>query len=392
MAHALEKWERLISSTLLPENIRKLSLAGEHLRSLTEESAAGRDKVRKQMIRHAFTFGSEKAMELFVQQHQAVLIRLLDKVYAYETKKDLPALHKQLYTTVRGHLELLLDFIEHYFSKYFNLEEKVPLSYLIIIRTELCDGLPSLKKRLLQVCSGEKQLAEVVCGYIHRFCSEGYSAYSYRDTLYLKELFQQLSGLKETSKKELVYSPLKDLLLYLNFNSPAFLDEMISAIQRELSSIHGTKAKVTRLAFHQKQVGQMMVKPGFALYSNLPPAKEMLRDFLQRELDYLNSLPSDDAAVPSFSISPEPAAKERVHVSFRAPEIYLLSKAFIDAGGSPTETYKSFLEKTGPGLCNKNQKGFSPESLQKCSDKVDYEARENVKRFLTRMIRNVDSY
>jgi hypothetical protein len=43
-------------------------------------------------------------------------------------------------------------------------------------------------------------------------------------------------------------------------------------------------------------------------------------------------------------------------------------------------------------LCNKNQKGFSAESLKNASDKLDPEAKENVKRFLQRMIRNIDSY
>lgn len=81
-----------------------------------------------------------------------------------------------------------------------------------------------------------------------------------------------------------------------------------------------------------------------------------------------------------------------VHVPFKGSEIYLLHKSFIDAGGAPGETYKSMFEKTGAHLTNKNQKGFSIESLQKCSDKVDFESKENVKRFLQRMIRNIDSY
>ena len=81
-----------------------------------------------------------------------------------------------------------------------------------------------------------------------------------------------------------------------------------------------------------------------------------------------------------------------VQMPFKGTELYLLHKAFIDSGGAPAETYKSLLEKTAPQLGNKNQKGFSVESLQKNSDKVDYEARENVKRFLQKMIRNIDSY
>ena len=91
--------------------------------------------------------------------------------------------------------------------------------------------------------------------------------------------------------------------------------------------------------------------------------------------------------------APEPSSHDSfIHVPFKGTELYLLHKAFIDAGGAPSETYKSILEKTAGLLANKNQKGFSVESLQKNSDKVDYECKENVKRFLMKMIRNIDSY
>ena len=84
--------------------------------------------------------------------------------------------------------------------------------------------------------------------------------------------------------------------------------------------------------------------------------------------------------------------QQLVHVAFRGCEIYLLHKAFIDAGGAPHEKYKTLLEKTVPYISNKTQRGFSAQSCYKYSDKVDPEARDNVKRFLQRMIRNIDSY
>lgn len=91
-----------------------------------------------------------------------------------------------------------------------------------------------------------------------------------------------------------------------------------------------------------------------------------------------------------------PGAKgegDHVFLSFKGAEIYLLEKAFIDAGGSPNENYKSLLEKTVPYIANKNQKGgFSAQSFCKYSDKVDPESKETVKRFLMKMIRNIDSY
>lgn len=86
------------------------------------------------------------------------------------------------------------------------------------------------------------------------------------------------------------------------------------------------------------------------------------------------------------------AVPDYVHVTFKGPEIYLLNKAFIDAGGAPYENYKTMLEKIVPHIANKTQKGFSAQSFCKFSDKVDPETKDGVKRFLQKMIRNIDSY
>lgn len=85
-------------------------------------------------------------------------------------------------------------------------------------------------------------------------------------------------------------------------------------------------------------------------------------------------------------------SKDFVHVPFRGTEIYLLHKAFIDSGGASYENYKTLLEKTVPRISNKTQKGFSVQSFLKYSDKVDPESKDNVKRFLQKMIRNIESY
>lgn len=81
-----------------------------------------------------------------------------------------------------------------------------------------------------------------------------------------------------------------------------------------------------------------------------------------------------------------------VHVPFRGSELYLLHKSFIDAGGAPNENYRSLLERVVPYIANKTRKGFSAQSFCKYSDKVCPEAKDNVKRFLQKMIRNIDSY
>jgi hypothetical protein len=139
----------------------------------------------------------------------------------------------------------------------------------------------------------------------------------------------------------------------------------------------------------------MQLKPGFALCSEPPTVRETLLEALDREIEYLTIIRTKvlvSSAPSSVDLPDAHQIREYVTVPFKVPEIYLLNKSFIDSGGAPTETYKSLLEKVGPNLANKNQKGFSPESLKKGSDKVDPKSYDNLKRFLQKMIRNIDSY
>lgn len=105
---------------------------------------------------------------------------------------------------------------------------------------------------------------------------------------------------------------------------------------------------------------------------------------IQNELQRLNDVAHDKLG--------QPLVHELVQVPFKGSEIYLLIKSFLDAGGAPNENYKSMLEKTVPFMANKTQRGFSAQSFCKYSDKVDPEAKDTVKRFLQRMMRNIDSY
>ena len=155
----------------------------------------------------------------------------------------------------------------------------------------------------------------------------------------------------------------------------------------KIDAISIKKEKIADLHLEQKRINQLLTKKSSCLSRGEPSLKEQLNGWIDEEIKFLSM------ELPKRSTEPTSEnAGQFIHLSFKGPEIYLLHKAFVDSGGTPTETYKSLLEKTCSGISNKNQKGFSAESLKKASDKVEPVSKENVKRFLQRMIRNIESY
>ena len=176
-------------------------------------------------------------------------------------------------------------------------------------------------------------------------------------------------------------------MFYFNYNDHDYITYLKEKLSSLIESLDTTKGKIAALRFEQKKYNQLPKRLIGNLNSNTSSLIDQMNQWIEEEIKFLESDPFQNGTIKSIETE-----KIYVHVPFKGSEIYLVHKAFIDSGGAPGETYKSLFEKTASHLTNKNQRGFSTESLQKNSDKVDYEAKENVKRFLQKMIRNIDSY
>jgi hypothetical protein len=102
--------------------------------------------------------------------------------------------------------------------------------------------------------------------------------------------------------------------------------------------------------------------------------------------------PADTEAEERGRESGGRGARYFVQTPYKGAEVYVILKAFIDSQAIVNHTYKSFFELVVPAIANMQQKSFAPGSLLKYSDKVDPETRENAKRLLQKMIRNIDTY
>jgi hypothetical protein len=242
--------------------------------------------------------------------------------------------------------------------------------------------LEFLKQQFATTDSIDNQLSEIIVSHFRDFCHEKKNGATYNQLKYEKELMSELvsEGTIESEGKII------ELLFYFNFNDENFVSYLFDKLKQKIDLL-SKKEKIDYLRFEQKNFNQMPTKLIHVLSTNNPGLKQQVNQWLDEEIKFLERISHPEFTEPN-AFGPE----SFVHVSFRGPEIYLLHKAFIDAGGAPAENYKSLLTKTSSRLANKNQKGFSPESLKKASDKVDPEAKEIVKRFLHKMIRNIDSY
>ncbi|RXK81282.1 RteC domain-containing protein [Filimonas effusa] len=131
---------------------------------------------------------------------------------------------------------------------------------------------------------------------------------------------------------------------------------------------------------------------GYDLLLSRMLANEMLTQEINESIYELQHNPHAEGKGGSFVKTVLEKGKGFVQTSYRGSELYVFLRSLVDAEGVINHTYKSFFELIVPGIANKQSRTFTPSSLLKYSDKVDMETRDNVKRLLQKMIRNVDSY
>lgn len=385
MAYILEPWDTLISTTIHPDRLSHFSDNENWQQTFIQESATEMEKLRTLLVKDFVDGAEQKKMEFLVQFNQGILIRLLDKLHQYRNSQAVSDKAILLYESISSHVRFILDFIEDYFTKYFDRNEKVPTSYLIPSKEEILHQLKRLQKLFAINKTTDSFLTDLISTNFINFCKDEKRLVTYSELIYQKELVKELLSLHKPGKNDNFQKELEDKLICMNFNSTSFTDYLLERVNRWIEQATTSKNKMATIASFRRSITLICLRPSFALCSNCPNVKESILNTIDKEFHFLQEVPEKQSP-------PVATEKALVHVQFRGTEIYLFHKAFIDAGGAPGETYKSILEKTAAYLSNKTKKGFSVESLQKNSDKVDYESKENLKRFLTKMIRNIDSY
>lgn len=386
MSSILQHWENLVCTTLNPENLHFFLHNDESVQIFIEQSRAEQGNSRTVLIEGILERVEIRDKQQYVKINQVMLIRLSDKLDRYKQTKGVDTKTLYLYDVIGKHLENTLHFLEDFFSNYFDRNERVPACYLSSSIKDLRKQLEIFKKIIHQYKNSVPAIADILISNLDRFCLEKKNGATYNEVKYQRDLLDQLIT-HATRASEI---SIKEILFNLNYNDDHLIAYIFQKLKALAESLPTATEKITALRFEQKNINQITAKLNCCLSSNMPSLKEQINHWIEEEIKFLEAPNKHSFASPLAM--PIEKGEVYVHVPFKGAEIYLLHKSFIDSGGASGETYKSLFEKTGCHLTNKTQKGFSTESLQKNSDKVNYESKENVKRFLQKMIRNIDSY
>ncbi len=384
MKHALERLVHLIDVDINPLKNKQSIPTQLQIDIWHKQAQTEKEYIIRHLRRKSLKMTDEKALELFVQQYQSEIILLLDKVFII--KKQFPGSnHTVLFDAILSSLDELLNHIELRYNRFFNQDQKLPDSSLIVIQQEISKELKAITKFLAK--SMDLQLAGIILKPIKAFVKTKNGSISYRQMIYIKNLVKEISLLP--LQESISIDSIIESLIYVNFNSASFIKYTIDKIINDLNSAASSE-KRELLSIQLKKINQLILKPGVALHQNKPSTKERIQSWLSEELNYMEAhqtlfiRPS-----PSHVAEPEESS---LHTSLSVQQLAIWIRTARDVGMITNQNQSALLKTVARIFKTPHSESISHESLRSKYYIPENGAKQAVKNLLMDMYKKVQTY
>jgi len=339
----IEKILDLVSLITVTNTCNNPEVAETNLSTLARNIIQEVENIRQELVRSVFATCSLVEVEFLIQNHQALLIRLLDEVYASKAVSPGNDDSEEIHNSIIDALSGLLFFIEKYFSRYFNIDDKVPLAYYSINKQEFGQQYDRLKNALQEKDVSAELVNILLLKFNATNTNQERESATYRRFIYLKELLNEIVLIQNNPKETDLDFAIEKLLIYLNYNDPAFITYVIANISNTLNSLQNIEDKTLALKFKKKQTSQINSRPGVGLYLELMPAKEQIENWIDEEVNYL--LSETNFSKPSTTLG-EQVSEPKLSTSLSVPQLAFLIRILVEdkiiTNTNQTEVLKFF--------------------------------------------------
>jgi hypothetical protein len=326
--HLIESYYKWVYSKLYPFLL--LQAGSEKVKAYLVTSKELKEALKTQLLRDSLDNKTEIEMSFLIQRCQCTVVILLDHLFHHGRHELITRELKAFYGEVAADLEEIISFLQNTWGCYFNANQNLPLSHWV---SEGCEVKRQWKEIAKTLTKSEENIRLVKildrCIKDLLYPAKG-QAITYRRLSWLKNLFTELSG--HLSTTALGYASLTELLISWNFNDRTFISEVCNNIMSEAETKESDECRIEYLRAYSKQVEQVLEKVREPFYPALA-AKRMIRDWLAKELDYLELI---------NIVMETKGFKEgaKIHTSLSVPELALIIRLFKDSGifTNPKET------------------------------------------------------
>lgn len=392
--YSLEWLDLLVNVTLNPAKTEVSTITGQQFDVVLKTTAEEIDRLRSRLKGKFLGITSYSELKLLVRRYHSDLTILLDKANenCNMVLSDSPELKIACQGVIRN-LEELVSFIEIYYGQFLGLDERVPVTYLLVTAEEVHKRLNRLKSKLFRR-TGDKILTSIVFDTLYNFPVND-RPITFREIIYKKEMITELEQIVEVRADTKIYKALNELLIYRNFNKKAYLRYYTEKIAGKVNACGRIQEKIDQLRLSWKEFNQMYKKPDVRLNPRYADIKDVVGNWFSEELDYLER--KSHFQMNTLESRPNlPKGNEneglKIRIGLSSDQIAILLRAICDAGILHMQSLQAVFKTIIPYLGSEKHEHLSWESVRKRAYSAEDRDKQRVVSLLEKAIKHIQNY
>ena len=394
--YTLEWLDSLISVSLNPAKTNLDAILPEQILYIKSKIEEEKTKQQTFVRNKVFSLLEDSKIEVLIRQYYSTIVILLKQAH-YNKDHILiknPNL-KEVQTIIIQGLEEILSFIEIRYSNYLSLDQRAPITYLLITKKQVGKQVAALKVEM-QKRIEDKLLLQIVFSFIDTFLANISSdvPVSLREVLYVKELVTKLQDLCNSGNSHCNSAGLNEILIYLNFNSKDYLDHFTFTVKEKISSLNVVSERLEVLLLMIKDFNQINSKSGVALNNGEKHIKKILGNWFNQEVQYLERKinspnPHLQKNIIQHNKREEPS---KIKCALSVDQLSLFLRAADETKVITARSLNDLFKQIVPYLSTEHKKNISFDSMRSKSYSAETRDKEIVIHTLEQMIKNIKEY
>lgn len=392
--YPLEWFDLIISQKLGPENLIAKNLSKQDFTILSDHIEKESKNIQNYLKREIFLLRRKREVRLQVKKYHSTVIYLLDIIIEYQKANILDNSQlSSLYDLFQAKLEELLSIIESRFSDFLGLDERVPITYLMLSRSELelklkklsANTYTGLHGRILHiVVKNLSQLLETFSG----------KKITYRQLLYQKELLTAIKKIDNSIDINL-FSNIEKLLIEKNFNSSEYINYIIDHINNEIDDRQSIPYRITKLLFCQKEFVQIYSNENMSFDPSRDNIKSDVGKWFEQEIYYLEKKLELSIKADAHVVSDDTGNADKdpkIECDLSADQLALILRAADESRIVRARSMNYFFRMIIPYLSTPFKKELSYKSVRSKSYNAEDRDKDIAVQTLEKIIKKINTY
>lgn len=393
--YPLEWIDSLILQTLNPKNTNISDLSQNDLAYIAENLSKESRKIQIQLQNEIFSLQKKRQIRLLVRKYHSALVYLLDKVIEHQNDNAFKTgIISSILALIVVTLDDLLFFIENRYHSYINLDERVPIPYLLVSKKEILSKLEKLRKKTVKHES-DNQISEIIFAAISGSnLIKGEYKVTYREIIYLKELLKCLDALVTKKESTRFYSLTDELLIEMNFNYQDYIIYFTGQIEKSLALKPTLIEKLDELLIYYKEFSQLLSNETITYDPAKQHIKYVLNNWFKHEIGYLDRKIELLENTGSSSNSNQMLAEEdsKVQCELSTDQMGLILRAGDEARILKAKSMSQVFKSIVPHLSSIRKKDLSYDSMRSKSYMAEERDKDIAIKSLEKIIKHIKEF